>query len=60
MKTNFFYLKLRVELNKEVTQEELVEFVQELNANVGGTKDIDVVETTIEESALDYDFEETF
>lgn len=60
-KKNFFYIKVRVELDKEVNKSKLQEIAQELDYTIKSqTKAIKVVDTEIEENSMDNNFENTF
>lgn len=61
MKQNFFYIKVRVELDTEVSDEQLEEIAQELDYTITSKTDgIKVIDTEIEANAKDYDFEDEF
>lgn len=60
-KQNFFYIKVRVELDKEVDDNQLEKIAQELDYTIKSqTKGIKVVDTEIEENAKDHNLNNTF
>lgn len=54
-----FYLKVRVEVDKDVTNEEVEEIVNELDYSVNSkTEGVNIVSTEIADSARTFGFEE--
>jgi hypothetical protein len=61
MKQNFLYIKVRVEVDKELNEEQLQELAQEMEVTVkSNTEGVKVVDTEIEENATDYEMNNTF
>lgn len=60
-KQNFLYIKVRVEVDKELNEEQLAELAQEMEVAVkSNTEGVKVIDTEVEENAKDYDMENTF